>query len=271
MTESIAQTRKPGLSGSTLKIIAIVVMVIDHFAAAIWYRLPSLGYLQGGEEQFAAWRLSYLTMRQIGRTAFPIFCFLLVEGLFHTKSRAKYALRLFVFALVSEAPFRLAFAGTGVEGASVMATLFLGYLAIWGMEETKNKLANHFRAQTASHQPNTQGQLTNEASADRRTRLAYLALCLPITAAAAYAAYLINTDYDYRGVLLIAILYVARDVRLLALIAGYIAFIWEAFCLPGFVLCWFYNGKRGLKMKYFFYIFYPAHLLLFYLIWRYLL
>ncbi|MDR0221713.1 MAG: conjugal transfer protein TraX [Lachnospiraceae bacterium] len=270
MTENIAQTRKIGLSGSTLKIIAIAVMFVDHFAASIWYRLPALGYLQGGEAEYAAWWSSYMVMRQIGRTAFPIFCFLLVEGLFHTKNRVKYALRLFVFALVAEAPFRLAFAGTGVEGASVMATLFIGYMAIWGMEAAKERINKRF-ADPAARAVDNRPASVESVKRQLALNLLHVAAWVPIAVAACYVAYWLDTDYDYRGIMLIMILYMLREMRPLALIIGYISFIWEAYCLPGFVLCWFYNGKRGLKLKYFFYIFYPAHLFLFYLIWRFLL
>ena len=103
------------LSGSSLKIIAILSMVIDHFAASILYNgilLPAAPISQGSPY----WNLYlvYRAMRTIGRIAFPIFCFLLVEGFFYTSNRKKYALRMLVFALLSEFPFDFALFNTPI-------------------------------------------------------------------------------------------------------------------------------------------------------------
>lgn len=115
-----------GLSGSTLKLIAIITMLIDHIGAAVIARLLIAG--QGSEMLYKI----YYAMRAVGRVAFPIFCFLLVEGFFYTGSRKKYALRLFGFALLSEIPFDLAFSGKTLEFGyqNVFFTLLIGLLTI---------------------------------------------------------------------------------------------------------------------------------------------
>lgn len=133
---------KKGFTGSTIKLIAIIAMLIDHTAAVILERMMMReGYMlaMSNTDLMPSWiaghRLlyfSYMTMRLIGRFGFPIFCFLLVEGFLHTHNRIKYALRLFLFALVSEIPFDFAFRGkwfyTGYQ--NVFFTLFLGLLAM---------------------------------------------------------------------------------------------------------------------------------------------
>ncbi len=93
------------LSGSDLKIIAVIAMFLDHLAATVLVRCLVTGVFWDQ----AAWYEVYQVMRNIGRVAFPIYCFLLVEGFIHTSDRRKYALRLFLFALISEIPFDLAF------------------------------------------------------------------------------------------------------------------------------------------------------------------
>lgn len=96
------------LSGSALKVIAVLSMVIDHSA----YYLMEHG------------TLLYEVMRCFGRIAFPVFAFLIAEGFRHTRNRMKYFLRLLGFAVVSEVPWYLL---NGADGThNVLFTLALG-------------------------------------------------------------------------------------------------------------------------------------------------
>ncbi|MDR2547239.1 MAG: conjugal transfer protein TraX [Lachnospiraceae bacterium] len=234
------------LSGSSLKIIAVTAMLIDHIGLGIWLRLPEMEYLVPEQMDFETWFSIYRIMRNIGRLAFPIFCFLLVEGFFHTKSHAKYALRLFIFALLSQYPFRYAFWGF-TESLNIFYTLLIAFMAMWGMEEAKKRYP---------------------------ARVAHLLLWFLIVTAAGVTAHLLNTDYSYRGVALVLTLYLFRPLGWVAQPAGYVAFSyisqsWRVATLPGFILPLLYNGKRGWGVKYLFYVFYPAHLLIIYWVWRF--
>lgn len=91
------------IAGSALKIIALVTMLIDHIAATLLLELIRDGI--GGKALIDV----YWVMRSVGRMAFPIYCFLLVEGFKYTSDRTKYALRLVCFAAISEIPFDMAF------------------------------------------------------------------------------------------------------------------------------------------------------------------
>ena len=121
------ETKQPGISGYWLKLIAVISMLIDHTSAVILEQIPGL-------------EAPAFFMRIIGRLAFPIYCFLLVEGFYHTRSRAKYAGRLFLFALISEVPFDLAFSRRMWDFSSnnVFFTLLFGLLVIWGVERGKS-------------------------------------------------------------------------------------------------------------------------------------
>ena len=109
-----------GLSGSTLKIIAVVTMLIDHIAAVLLVKMLILngtwelnGY--SGSRVLSILNFEHMNMvkiyqlmRDIGRIAFPIYCFLLVEGFMRTGNIGKYLGRMLLFAFVSEIPFDLA-------------------------------------------------------------------------------------------------------------------------------------------------------------------
>lgn len=233
------EERKRGISGSSLKLIAVATMLIDHIAATVLARFLIIG----GGEVSAGWYQLYQAMRSVGRIAFPIYCFLLVEGFVHTGSRKKYALRLFLFALASELPFDLAFSGTAPEFGyqNVFFTLFLGLVTIMLLWEVEKKQ-------------------------EWRTGLRIFLFAVIILAGMA-AAYALKTDYSYYGVMCIVVLYLFRGRRLPQVLAGAASFFWwESPAVLAFIPIYFYNGKRGWNIKYFFYLFYPVHLLVLYFI-----
>jgi len=134
--------KKRGIPGSTLKLIAIFVMLIDHVAATILEQtLISNGYFNynavaSTDASNVRLYFIYFVMRMIGRLGFPLFCFLLVEGFVHTRNKGKYAIRLALFSFISEIPFDLAFQGKifyfGYQ--NVFFTLFIGFLVMWGFQ-----------------------------------------------------------------------------------------------------------------------------------------
>lgn len=231
------QTR--GLSGSSLKLIAVITMLIDHIGAAVLARGLVMGLWS--PELYGV----YSAMRIIGRVAFPIYCFLLVEGFEHTRDRKKYALRLLLFAIISEVPFDLAFKSKVLEFSyqNVFFTLFIGLITIMVIRVVEEK---------------QEWQPWLKTTAIIAIGLAGMAI-----------AYLLKTDYDAMGVMCILALYLFRRTRGLQILAGCITFgSFELPALVAFIPIAFYNGKRGWNIKYFFYVFYPLHLLVLYLICR---
>lgn len=184
---------------------------------------------------------SQIWLRCLGRIAFPIFCFLIVGGFFHTHDVRRYMGRLGIFALISEIPYDLAFRGVPLECAhqNVFFTLLIGI----GM------------------------MVLLERNREWPVKAVILLLAM-------WLAVLIRSDYNFRGVLLIFVFYIFHESRWLAVTAGgFWNFLYQGVIQKYGVLSVLplalYNGERGRKMKYFFYIFYPAHLLLLYGISRF--
>ncbi len=238
--------RRLGLSGSTLKIIAMVTMLIDHIGAVVLLRY--ILRMQSGVpdiEQFNQLVTLYRVLRGIGRIAFPIYCFLLVEGFQRTHDLKRYILRLGVFALIAEVPFDLALTSRALalSHQSVMLTLLIGVFTMWGV----SLLERHIR-----------------------NRILLILGAAAVIAAGAGAAELMNTDYGYLGIMCIMVLYALRRVRWIQILGGCLAFSWEIWAPIAFFPIAFYNGRRGLRLKYVFYLFYPLHLLILYLICVYM-
>lgn len=90
-----------------MQLIAMITMLIDH-----------LGYVFFPDERW---------MRVVGRIAFPIYCYLLVAGYRRTRSKKRYATRLFILALLSQIPFMFAFV---TDGVNVIGTLFVALITM---------------------------------------------------------------------------------------------------------------------------------------------
>lgn len=235
--EKILETKY--LSGSTLKIIACISMFIDHFFHI--FMRTYLDYIYTLDyASIKRFNLAYRIGRGVGRLAFPIYCFLLIEGFFHTKDIRKYLARLFVMALLSEHAFNLLYSGNHLEkaGQNIFFTLFIGLLCILLINKVQNFT-----------------NIPREAST---------VLILLISLAGCLLAYILKTDYSYHGVLSIVVIYLLNGSRILTCLGGAMSFAWEPFAIPAFIPVFFYNGKRGLKAKYFFYLYYPLHI---YFIW----
>ena len=228
-------------SGTALKTIACITMLVDHIGASCIEAGLLLPELERGEVSGGAWdQLSLFQLDRVlrftGRLAFPIFCFLLVEGFVHTHNVKGYLGRLVLFGLLSEIPFDLAFFRTPFDPSAqnVYWTLALGVLAMAGLKrfEKENGL------------PGWQG-------------LVWAGGCAALALAA-------NTDYSASGVLIICALYLTRADRKRQCLAGAVLFLFELTAPLAFVLVWFYNGQRGAcspLQKKAFYWFYPVHLL----------
>lgn len=235
-----------GLSGNQIKMIAFFLMLCDH----VGYILIEQGVLYGTNAMYwnmaletpegQNWYLAAKILRTIGRLSFPMFAFFIAEGFTHTSSFGRYLTRVGVFAAISEVPFDLACFGTAYypQYQNVLITYFIALVALYYMKKAE--------------------------------KLHWLVSVL-VAGCFCYVAYLVKCDYGAAGVGLICLMYLLRKEQRIRLWAGAAVSAAESFEYYGvsalaFLVIRLYNGKRGIvPMKLFFYIMYPLHLLLFYL------
>lgn len=221
------------MSSFVLKIIGIVTMLCDHIGD---------GFLM---------HFSFFNL--IGRIAFPIFAFQIVQGYIHTSNLKKYLSRLFIFACISQLPFML-FLSTFYDSyyLNIFFTLLLGVITIYGFDMIKNKYLS----------------------------ILFVLLMFTIT-------HFLNVDYGSYGVIIIFIFYIFSKklfnkkfimcltfifitiIKYLPDIISYpnaaIIYVYCILftCISLIPIC-AYNGKKGASVKYLFYIFYPLHLFIIY-------
>lgn len=247
------------LNGNCLKIIAMLIMLMDHFTKSFFiYNFNNICDVLNISTYMMYEKLK-LIYWPIGSIAFPLFCFLLVEGFLHTKHLKKYFLLMFLFALISEIPFDYAFFIREMKAAdtipfyfeyqNVFFTLLLGLTTIWGISKIHEKFNVGLREKIIS-------LLLNGTLIFTTSMFAEKLMC----------------DYGAYGVLLITGFYLTRTNRIYQILFYVLLFlIFKHFLnFPQLIvslLILLYNGKRGKhKIKYFGYIFYPAHLTLLYIL-----
>lgn len=230
------------LSTATLHILAMTFMLLDHSWATIF----------PGQE----W------MTCVGRIAFPIFAFMLVEGYFHTHNLKKYMLRMLVFALISEIPFDIMYGGQWFYPyhQNVLWTFLIALGGIYLMEKIKQK-----------------GKLWLTILVDALIVIGGLAL-----------GYLTMVDYYGIGIVTVFVFYFFRkrtwwcllgQVACLyflnvEILGGYyypvnilgfeVELVQQSLALLALIPIWLYRGRQGYHSKpfqYFCYAFYPLHIL----------
>lgn len=248
---------KNGITANGIKTIAICLMLIDHVAAFLVY--PRL--VNGGFEDYYFWNDLYWSMRILGRIAFPLFAFFIVEGKKYTKSLWKYIARLLVFAVISEIPFVLA---------------RKGHILVVSDEFPYVSMTNIFFTMTiALFAMILMDWLVKQIST--------MIFILPVMCVTIFVADIISCDYGAYGVLAMEIGYLVGKITdyLISLgkmkekegqMAVIIAICTILFFINGveryvvfaIIPIFLYNGERGRGGKYFFYAFYPIHILVLY-------
>lgn len=226
-----------------LKIIALITMFIDHIGYVIF---PN-----------------HFWLRYIGRIAFPIYAFLISEGLKKTSNIKKYLINLLMLAVTSEIFYDLCF-NKNISlfyKTNTVYTLFIASLSIYLYNKNYNNITK------------------------------YLSLLLGLS-----ISYILKTDYDILGVLLIFIFYFLHNkyqyliygiiwvnIKYLSNISYILQYIFNKniylpniyvinslglylFTIVPFLIIMFYNNKKGKNLKYTFYVLYLLHLFILYII-----
>lgn len=221
----------PGLTGNQLKILAMITMTIDHIGFIL---LPQS-----------------LLLRMIGRLSMPIYAFLIAEGCHYTKNRPKYLLTMLGMALLCQT---VSFLATGTLYQCILVTFSLSISLIYLMDHALHK------------------QSVAATGAALAGFCAAFFLCQVLPGLLPGTDY--GIDYGFMGVLLPLFPYLGKTkwqklgymaigLTLLCLYYGWIQWLSLATLLPLML----YNGRRGkASLKYLFYLFYPAHIAILYLI-----
>lgn len=233
---------KSGITSMTLHVMAMVFMLCDH----LW------GTVVPGND--------WLTC--IGRLAFPIFAFMIVEGYFHTKNLKKYVLRLLLFAVISEIPFNLAMGSRLFY--PIHQNVLWSFLIAIGLIFLNEKV---------------------------KAKKIWLRILVAVaTVLLGYVIGLITfVDFYHAGILTVLVFYFFRGRKWWCYTAqlvclwyinaemlggfGYefelfnktIFIVRQSIALLALIPIWLYRGKQGYHSKwlqYFYYAFYPLHLMI---------
>ncbi len=221
---------KIGLTNNQLKLIAMISMFIDHLGLELFPHLE--------------------IFRIVGRLAFPLFAYMIAEGCTHTKNKLRYFTNLFVLGMLCQIVF-YQFTKSLYQG--ILITFSLSISCIFAIENFRTK--------------------KNWLSLILLTLVIFITFYLAIIAPVIFKNQGFKLDYGYLGVLLPIVIYFSKG-KFFKLIATAIIIYFsiklsplQIYSFTALPLLLLYNGQRGKQnLKYLFYIFYPSHLALVYLL-----
>ena len=254
------------LTGNMLKLLAVTAMVIDHLCKIVlqwlltdyWGEMAETGEMTWERfQQIDTW--IRFDLQSVGAMAFPLFCFLLVEGFRHTGNRKRYLGTMLLFAVLSEIPFDIGFfsrysikEGTFpfyLEYQNVVFTLSLGLVTLECLVRLQETI----------------GSRVGKAGT-----ICFQGLSVVLIAG---VAEIIRCDYGMEGIWIVVAFFVGRKSRIGQVLLFLLAYmlttgnqptVWVLLACLAILL---YNGTRGVrKIKYSCYVFYPAHIGLLYLV-----
>jgi len=231
------------MSVFSLKLIAIVTMVIDHIGL---YFFPNI-----------------ILFRIVGRISFPLFCWLIANGAVHTKNIKKYLVRLLLLAIASQPFFYLANStsyNVSPFKLNVVFTLFIGLFVVFCLKNLKNIFLRFgiilFFAQISN-------LINSEYGAMGVFSMAFFYLFYKNT-----VYMLVFQVLIYSTSVFWQIFPYINQINFLD-INDYKYFV-QMFCLAALFLIAGHNWVKGREVKYFFYIFYPLQYFVIYIIQLYL-
>lgn len=224
------QEKSIGLSNNSLKIIAMLSMLIDHIGLMIFPQ--------------------YKIFRIMGRLAFPIFAYMIAEGCFYTRNRKKYFLLISCMGIGCQAVSAIAMYSFHLN---ILLTFSLSIAVIFSVDNFLNK--------------------KNVSSLALAIITVLSVVFLTVIAPVIFEEQGFSVDYGFLGVLFPVTVYYSKT-KTLKVISAIVVLsamtflneiqIYSLLAIPLLIL---YNGKRGkLNLKYVFYVFYPLHLAVIYLI-----
>lgn len=249
------------MTGFTLKVIALISMLLDHTIKSGLFTQQTL--IDWGMDIPSSYRLM-LVIEPLGRLAFPIFAFLIAEGMRHTRSRKRYILQMLIFGALSEIPFDL------IAGPMYAGNAFLA----WYEYITPFSLMNVFFTFALSALGVHLTETLMKKGQKAMVSMLPAALC-------ALVCLILETDYMIFGALTVYAAYFPKKRwQQLLLMTGVMALTYLAYTSYWFTNFYFpvhglyfiaacaaiglialYNGKRGPKIKWLFYAAYPGHLI----------
>ena len=238
-------TRLSVFTTNALKFMAAAFMVCDHIGVILF---PDI-----------------MILRIIGRLAFPIFSFMIAEGCRHTKNKLRHFLTIGGFGLTCQIGFFIFDPTMGLREVNVFVTFTFSVMMIYALQAFYDKLF--------------------DKNASNKIKAFFGVLFIAVVAAVYYISFYINFDYNFYGAIIpvMASLFMLPDkceidilkkldnkyTHILTLGIGVAIMVFSSpfkfkrFAMLAIIPLLLYSGKKGkLKTKYFFYIFYPLHLVL---------